>query len=341
MGPWFHSKTLRYLLLFLVVVTTFYFLFLVRQVIIPFMVAMALAYLIFPLVRAVETRGVRRGWAILLIYLGLALGMFLLLWFAIPAMATELGQVARLLPHYVGQAERMADQVEQMPFPADSINSMVDETVNRIREYLYETLRRFLMGFFGLVNSVVAVVFTPILAFYILKDWEKIRDGFLQFLPVGARQEVIKVAREIDDVLKEFIKGHLLVALLVGVITGVTMFLLGIKFALLIGLICGIFELFPYFGPILGAIPSVGLAYSQSPRLAAFAAVAILLIQQLECNILSPRILGDKVGLHPLIIVFALLAGGKLYGVWGMLLAVPVAAVARVLGVFLFYKLVE
>lgn len=341
MGPFFRSRKVRYLLLLSVVIATFYFLFLVRQVIVPFLIAVVLAYLVFPLVTAVEKQGIRRAWAILIVYLGLALGLFLVFWYAVPAMIRELTGVAGLIPHYVGEAEKMADQVEQMAFAADSLNRIVDEAVDRMRQYLYTTLRGFLQGLFGFISSILSIVFAPILAFYILKDWEKIRDSLLLLLPTDARQETIKVCKSIDEVLKEFVKGHLLVATLVGAMIGLAALLLNIEFALLIGIICGVTELFPYFGPFLGAIPSIGLAYAQSPRLALYIGLVILVVQQLESNILSPRILGGKVGLHPLVIVFALLAGGKLYGVWGMLFAVPVAAVIKILGSFFFYKLVE
>lgn len=341
LGPFLHPRRLRYVLLCLVVVATLYFLFLVRQVIVPFLLAVVLAYLVFPLVNALELQGLKRGWAILMVYVGLALGLFLVLWYAVPAMGKELGQVAGMIPQYVGEAEEVADRMEQMSFPADSIDNIVDETINNMRAYLYSSLRRFMSGIFSFATSILSIVFAPILAFYLLKDWEKVRDGFLSLLPVELRREVLKLGQDIDEVLKEFIKGHLLVAAIVGVLTGLAMFALGVKFALLIGLICGVLELFPYFGPILGAVPAIGLAYSQAPRLAIYTALVILIIQQLECNILSPRILGDKVGLHPLFIVFALLAGAKLSGVWGMLLAVPVAAVAKILGAYLFYKAVK
>jgi predicted PurR-regulated permease PerM len=335
------SKQFRYVILLLVVSATIYFLYTVRQVITPFFIAMVLAYLIAPVVSNIEQRGLRRTWAILMVYAVLGLGLFLFFWYGVPAMADELGQVARLIPHYVGEAEKMAYQVEQMTFPADSIDNLIDETVNRLREYIYKTLRGFLDSILGLVSSLFAAVFAPILAFYILKDWELIRDNFLNLMTVKTRQEVIRLGRSIDEILKGFITGNLLVALIVGVLTGGLVALLGVKFALLIGLICGVTELFPYFGPILGAIPSISLAYAQSPRLAVYVALVLLVVQQVEANLLSPRILGEKVGLHPLLVVFALLAGGKLYGIWGMLLGVPAAAVLKILSSHFYHRMVS
>ncbi|HHV77935.1 MAG TPA: AI-2E family transporter [Syntrophothermus lipocalidus] len=341
MSSLFPSRRLRYTVMILVVLATSYFLYLVRQVMTPFAVAVVLAYLVFPVVHRIERIGIGRSYAILLVYLGAAAVAGAVFYYAVPAMVREVGAVGALIPHYVGQAEQMAHRVENMAFNADSIDQMVDEAVERGRSYLYGLFRRFLEAIFNFAHSILSIIFAPILAFYLTKDWEKIRDGFLDILPVSARQDTIKLGRDIDGVLKEFIKGHLLVAVLVGSMTGLGAALLKVKFALLIGMICAVAELFPYFGPILGAIPSVGLAYAQSPRLAAYVALIILVVQQVEASILSPRILGGKVGLHPLVVVFALLAGGELYGIWGMLLAVPVAAVIKILGSFFFYKVVE
>ena len=135
---------------------------------------------------------------------------------------------------------------------------------------------------------------------------------------------------DINEVLSGFSQGHLLVCVLVGALTGLAAALLGIRYAIIIGFINGLAELLPYLGPLLGAIPSLALALTEGTRQAVYLGVAILVIQQLEANLLSPRIVGNRVGLHPLVVIFALLAGGELFGKWGILLAVQVAAVLKV-----------
>jgi predicted PurR-regulated permease PerM len=138
------------------------------------------------------------------------------------------------------------------------------------------------------------------------------------------------LGNQVDNVLIEFLKGHLMIAALVGLASGLASLLLGVKFPLLIGIIVGICDLIPYFGPILGAIPAVALALSQSLRLGVYMTIAIVVIQQIESNLVTPRIMSDRLGLHPLLIVFALLCGGNLFGIWGMLFAVPLVAVMKV-----------
>ena len=192
-----------------------------------------------------------------------------------------------------------------------------------------------------MAGSLLSLVFAPILAYYFIRDWEKIRDGFLSLFPPRNRSQLVNLGLDIDQVLSGFVQGHLTVCLIVGALTGLAAALLGIKYAIIIGIINGIAELFPYLGPILGAIPSVALALTEGSRPAIYLGLAILLIQQVEANLLSPRIVGTRVGLHPLLVIFVLLSGGELFGIWGILLAVPVVAVLKVLVRHAFYHLVD
>jgi len=139
----------------------------------------------------------------------------------------------------------------------------------------------------------------------------------------------------------KFIRGHLLVASMVGVLTSLGLALVGVKFYLLLGIIAGIADLIPYFGPIIGAIPAVGLALLNSSQQALYVLLVMVVVQQVENNLLSPKILGDSVGLHPVVVIFVLLAGGHLFGILGMLLAVPLTAILRILVNYLYTLLVS
>ena len=146
------------------------------------------------------------------------------------------------------------------------------------------------------------------------------------------------MAADIDRVLIEGIKGSILIAVVVGTLVGLSALILGVKFPLVIGLLAGVTNLIPFFGAFIGAIPAVLIAYSESWLLAVYQTIAIVVIQQIESNIITPRILGGKLGLHPLFIIFALLAGGNLYGIWGILFAVPVAAMIKVSITWLYLR---
>jgi predicted PurR-regulated permease PerM len=287
-----------------------------------------------------EKKGIKRMWAILIIYILIINLAGLALWFAIPQLVQELSAVAAMMPQYANQFEELINQVNGIQWP-DKLDQLIEQNVSKIENYIYGTLQGFVSGIYSLLSKVLIIIFAPILAFYILKDWEDIRTTFLNILPPGTRREFCIMARQIDTVVIQFTKGYLMISAMIGVLIGIAAAIIGVKFAILIGIISALSELVPYFGPLLGGIPAVGLALSQSPQAALYMALTIIILQQIESNIISPKIIGDKLGMHPLMIVFALLAGGKLMGVWGMLIAVPLTATLRIIGQYIYLKIVE
>jgi len=333
-------KISHYLILIIVLAISIYFLFMVREVLLTFFLAALLAYLIFRPISFIEKKGLKRVWAVIVLYTGVAAIVGVILALAVPGLVRELSKLAELYPQYAEQAQQMAGRIDEIQAP-EQLTQVIDKNLDKIESYIYKALNGFLSGFYNFLGKILALIFSPILAFYIINDWEKIRETFLNLFSPRTRHEITMVSHQIDNVLIEFIKGHLMVATFVGVATGISAALIGVKFPLLIGIVSGITNLVPYFGPILGGIPAIALAASESFRLALYMAGAIVVIQQLESNLITPKIIGDKLGLHPLVIVFALLAGGKLFGIWGMLFAVPVTAVIKVIVGWSYLKLVD
>ncbi len=334
------QKLSRYILFFVVVAATIYFLFLVREVLLSFVLGAILAYLLFRPVLYIEKKGLKRIWAILVLYLVVLAVLTLLFSFAVPGIVRELGEMADIVPEYAQEVQDMAGKVDKIQMP-EKMSAIFKENFSKVENNIYGGLKNFIGGFYNFLSKVFAVVFSPILAFYIINDWEKIRDGFLTTLSPGVRREVIAIFEQIDGILIEFLKGHFMVAAFVGTMIGVSAAILGVDFPLLLGILSGVTNLIPYFGAFLGGIPAVVIALSQSFRLAIYMAIAILIVQQIEGNIITPRIIGNKLGMHPLLIVFALLSGEKLLGIWGMLMAVPIAAVLKVILGWAYLKLVE
>jgi len=336
-----NSRKLSHYFIFAVaLIISIYFLYLVREVLLTFFLGALLAYLLFRPVAFIEKKGLKRVWSIIALYLAAAVLSGIILALVIPGLVKELSKLAELYPQYAQQAQQMAGRLNEINAP-EQLSQVINKNLGRIESYIYQALNSFLGGFYNFLGKILALIFSPILAFYIMNDWEKIRESFLNLFSPRARHEITMVSHQIDNVLIEFIKGHLMVAALVGFGIGISAALIGVKFPLLIGILSGITNLVPYFGPILGGIPAVALAASESFRLALYMTVAIVLIQQLESNLVTPKIMGDKLGLHPLVIVFALLAGGKLLGIWGMLFAVPVTAILKVIIGWSYLKLVE
>lgn len=337
---WNGLKLSRIVLVMVVVIATIYFFYLVREVLFTFGMGALLAYLLFRPVKWIESQGIKRIWAIILLYVIVLTGISFLLAFALPGVVRELTGLAELIPQYANQAQDMAGRIQAIDMPV-KLGEVVNDNVSRVENYIYEGLKGFVNSLYNFLGKIFAVVFSPILAFYIMNDWEKIRDRFLKLFSPRGRQELMVVFGDIDMVLIEFLKGHLLVATFVGTMIGLSAALLGVEFSLLLGILSGVTNLIPYFGAFLGGIPAVAIAFSESLRLAIYMTLAILIVQQVESNLVTPKIIGDRLGMHPLLIVFALLAGGKLMGIWGMLFAVPVAAVLKVVLYRVYLRVVE
>jgi predicted PurR-regulated permease PerM len=184
----------------------------------------------------------------------------------------------------------------------------------------------------SLVNSapmLASLFLSPFLAFFLLRDLEAIKAWLYCLVPWHLSEKGWQVVAEVDRAVGGFFRGQVTVAGLVGMLAAAAMFLLGMPFPLLLGLVAGVTELIPYFGPVLGGIPAVLLALTRGPLMVVKVALALGIIQQLEAGFLSPRIVGQRTGLHPVVVAGTVLAGGYLGGLTGMILAVPVAGALR------------
>ncbi|MBO8159814.1 AI-2E family transporter [Thermosyntropha sp.] len=330
----------RYIIFIMVALATIYFLYLVRDVLISFALGALLAYLLFRPVQFIENRGIKRVWAILIIYIVFIFIISLFLYFAVPGIVKELTYLTKILPKYAEETHELVQKIDSIDMPY-KLKRVFWENVKQLEDFIYRGINGLIHGVYSLLGSILALVFSPILAFYLMMDWEKIRDNFLSLFSPPVRLEISRLFQEIDEVLIKFIKGYLIVAFIVGLLTGTAAYFMGVKFPLLLGILAGITNLIPFFGAFLGGIPAVLVALSDSFRLGVYMALSIIVIQQLESNFITPNIVGNRLGLHPLVVVFALLAGGSLWGIWGMLVAVPFTAVLRVISGWFYGKIIK
>lgn len=319
------------------------FLWLVRSGLYPFVIALFLAYLLNPAVAHFEQKGFSRSWAIIIVYSVLFGTLTLGAIKIVPILIKELENFAREIPSMAATGQQLLEQ-----FQTEYQNSALPFSLRIAFDKALLTLESELQGFTasivnGIINSVsyfIGVAISPVLAFYLLHDWREIRDKILLFIPGKWRNEIICIVRDIDKVLNGLIRGQLLVALLVGILVSAGLYLLNVRFALLIGILAGMLDIIPYFGAIIGATPAVTLALLHSPLLALKVVVLFLIIHQLEGTVIGPKILGESVGLHPLSVIFFVFVGGELGGLPGMLLGVPTAAMAKVVFRHLYKLLV-
>ncbi|MEN6412583.1 MAG: AI-2E family transporter [Veillonellales bacterium] len=319
----------------------FCFLWFVRSGLYPFVIATFLAYLLNPAVCYLEEQGVKRGWSILIIYFILFSSLILAGIKLIPILLRELEEFGQDIPEMAarGQAMIQAFQIQYqnsaLPYSLRlALDDLLLTVENNIQEFIAAIINEFI-EFFG---HLIGVMISPVLAFYLLKEWFEIKKNLLQLLPAAWRLEAVLIGQDIDKVLCGIIRGQVIVAVIVGLLVSIGLCLLQLNFALLIALLAGILDFIPYFGAIIGAAPAVTLALLDSPWLALKVALLFILIHQLEGTVIHPKIVGESVGMHPLSVIFFAFIGGEVGGMLGMLLGVPVAAIVKVV-IFHVYRL--
>ena len=308
------------------------FLYLVRRALPPFLGALALVYLLNPAVTWLEKRGLGRTAAIVAVYAGGAAVATGLLVVYLPRLLTEMGMAAAQLPAYAERVSRWASDLQQRlaaPWMPAALRMALDDVLQGAQGAMVSDARETARSVVNSAPVLASLLLSPFLAFFLLRDLEAIKAWLYCLVPWHLGEKGWQVVAEVDRAVGGFFRGQVTVAALVGLLVAAAMFLLGMPFPLLLGLVAGVTELIPYFGPVLGGIPAVLLALTRGPLMAVKVALALGIIQQLEAGFLSPRIVGQRTGLHPAVVAGAVLAGGYLGGLTGMILAVPVAGALR------------
>lgn len=337
------KRNLRLFLIITLLLVFGYGLWLVRSGLYPFAIGLLLAYLLNPGVVYLEKKGLRRVWAIVIIYIFIfGMGLMVCIRF-IPLMLKELENFAKEIPNMAAIGQQLMEsfqnhyQNSSLPF---SMRVAFDKALISIEMEVQTFTTAVVEGIINSVSYFIGLAISPVLAFYLLHDWNEIKAKLLLFLPGKWRYEIISVLRDVDKVLNGIIRGQLLIALTVGILVSTCLYLLNVKFALLIGLLAGVLDIIPYFGAIIGATPAITLALLDSPVLALKVGLLFIIIHQLEGTVIGPKILGESVGLHPLSVIFFVFVGGEIGGLAGMLLGVPLAAIIKVILLHLYKMLV-
>lgn len=330
----FNNRTKRLLILIIVVILGAYFLYTVRIILPPFVLAIVLAYLLNPLVTNLEKKGFDRTLAILVVYATVLVTLTFVIVYAFPLIAKEIDRFSKTVPVLTVQIQESItnfyETYQKIQIP-ESLRQVIDDTISSMEQFLISSLDALAERVIGIFSGMIIILISPILAFYFLKDKNIFVERIMGLFPIMLRRELAQLWKEIDRVLTKFIRGHLLVALLVGLMMALGLTIIDVPFAILLGIISGLLDLIPYFGPVLGTLPAFIMALLDSPIKAFYVLILMIIVQQIESNILSPKILGESVGLHPLTVIFVVLAGGHLFGFLGLLIAVPITAVTRII----------
>jgi len=337
-------KKLRWAFIAIMLIGGFYFFSKVTDSIMPFIVGAVLAYLLSPTVIWLEKKGLSRRSAVAVIFIWIIFLLALIIFLILPKFYLELTKLAVILPerievinHYL---ETLRSNYGRAGLPSE-VNRLIEEKFRQGQGALINWLGRILENLPAILASIGILILSPFLTVYFLIDSRKISEGIINLVPCRLRGQWLRLLREMDYIIQRYIQGNIIDAIIVGLLIGIGVKLIGMDYAFLIGTICGITNLIPYFGPLLGGIPSVLLALSKSPLMSLKVAVIIFIVQQIDSNVINPRLMSDKLGLHPLWVVFALLAGGEIGGLFGMLIAIPVAAILRIVFRQIYYFLVS
>ena len=313
-----------------------------RRVAAPFFIAFALAYLLDPLVDRLVTFKISRTLSVLVLMLAfflLALGSVILL---VPILSMQAESLAKSIPTYVGAFQEWLRPVLDLIRGLDSakIEEFLNEGLSRFGELPMKALQfsgKVIWGsisnLFNIILMLANLVIIPVVMFYLLRDFDSINEKLFRLIPPRFQAKTKDIVLEIDQVLSRFVRGQLVVAGLMGVMYSAGLFLCDTPMSLSLGMMAGLVNLVPYLGLILGLVPSAIMTYIHTQEWLPVLGVAgvFAFVQAIEGFVITPRVVGENIGLHPVAVIFAVLLGGELFGITGMILGVPVVAVLNVL----------
>ena len=317
-------------------------LWLLSEILLPFVAGLAIAYLLTPLTDRLERAGINRLAAAIMIITLVVLAFVYMVLLVAPIISGQLSSFIENIPGYVTRLQSLLTDpsrpwLQKLLGAGFSGDKPIGDLVTQGVGWLTAFLRSLWSGGRALVSLFSLAVVTPVVAFYLIYDWHRMIRSVDSWVPLQHRDTVRRLAREIDAAIAGYVRGQTAVCLVLGSFYAVALTLSGLNFGLLIGLISGVITFIPYVGSMTGLILAIGVAVAQFwPQWTSIVTVlAIFLFGQfVEGNVLAPKLVGENVGLHPVWIIFALLAFGFLFGFVGLLVAVPLAATINILARF-------
>ncbi|WP_260961180.1 AI-2E family transporter [Pseudomonas citri] len=319
----------------------FAFIYLLHPILTPFLVALLLAYLFDPVVDRLEKIGLSRTWGVVAVFALFTLIVSALLLVLIPMLAKQLVRLYELAPQMLDWLQHIAVPWVQSKlglsdgfWKFDKVKAAISEHMGQTTDIVGVVLSQATASSLALIGWLANLVLIPVVAFYLLRDWDVMMARIRNLLPRHREARIMTLTGECHEVLGAFVRGQLLVMVALGFIYAAGLMLVGLELGLLIGMIAGLAAIVPYMGFVIGigAALIAGLFQFGGDLYPMVGIVAVFMVgQMLEGMVLTPLLVGDRIGLHPVAVIFAILAGGELFGFTGILLALPVAAVIMVL----------
>ena len=311
----------------------------------PILLAIGLAFALYPLSRAfVRLQLGKTGMhpsrvaAIVLAFIASAIFMGIVISFVVLPLFGQINELIVKLPEYSEQMQGesllriLKDPSAGVPMLPSNLEGLLNDAINSIMGFLTNVVRNLLNSTVQLVANLVGLIVVPFLAFYFLKDWKVLCNMITDLFTPEARPKASRVLANIGIAISSYVEGLWKLSLLSALSVTIVLLILGVPYPLVFGLIALLAETIPVIGPIISAIPAIFVAYTSTTAHTAFVlAIFYIVYYTVDSQVLQPVIMGKKIKLHPVVILLALMIGGKLFGILGMLFAMPVAAVYRVL----------
>jgi predicted PurR-regulated permease PerM len=343
-SPLFHRPdpaVLRLLLFFGALIAVLVVLLAFRRLFLPLILGFAVAYLFAPAVAWFERRGRSRLLGVAVITLGLLVALAGFFLYVVPQTGDQIEKLADSFPAYRAKVEAQikpwltqmrARYPEQFAEAQERAVTAAKDAMPQIAQRIGRWIGNIFQDFLAAVLFLLNLIFVPVFAFYLLMDYPHIRQGTKEMIPVPYRATSVARVREVDRALSSFVRGQFTIALILATINAIGLMLLGVPLGLVIGIVAGLANMIPYMAILIGLAPALLLSWVEDQSIAKLIGVVAVFVgaQMLEGTVLSPRILGKSVNLHPVWVLLSIIVFGSWFGFFGMLIAVPLAAVLQV-----------
>jgi len=313
----------------------FYVLSKLKWLFIYFSIALILAYFFDPLYKYLINKKAPKVLAIIVVF-GIIIALLILtIFFVIPSLINQLNVLYNEIPKFINSYQTLIlslePQLSRFIDPAD-VETLLKENLSELQKNVLSFSQTIIIYLSNIVSSITfGIVIVPLILFYLLRDMLIFKENLYTFISKEKKKEFKEILEEIDRIISGFIRGRIIVCFIVGTLIGIGLYFLNLKFALIIGIVSGIFNFVPYLGPIVGVILALIFALGSPWWVLLMIVVLFVLVNQIEAIFLNPNILGKELGLHPLTVILSMLICGLLLGILGVLVAVPLAAILKVL----------
>ncbi|MFC0212531.1 AI-2E family transporter [Paenibacillus chartarius] len=342
MEPWFRNRWFAGLIYALLGLLVLYMLLQIKPllrgvfqfleaVLMPFLIALIISYVLNPVVSLLGQRKVPRTIAVLLIYSVFVTSLVVIFMNLTPMFMEQVQELNEHMPELTLRAQSIVDGYNHNDMLPTSIRDGINKSLGKLETSVSEIVSDYLSSIGTTIGTLFIIFIVPFVSFYMLKDFQMLEKTALAVVPKSQRQRIVRLLLDIDTALGHYIRGQLLVCLIVGALAYFGYLIIGMPYPLLLASIVAVFNIIPYLGPFFGAAPALLMASTISMKMVLFVALVNFAVQVAEGNIISPQVVGKSLHLHPLVIIFALLVGGQIGGIFGLILAVPMFAVLKVI----------